>query len=196
MWAAEFSDCQGPFRLTSRTTIDSASVIRRFTTLSRTDSNTGLSCSLAMPVQATWPVLQIANIKFEIAQTGSRKPESFRGRKLYRILGKDQGLGKRRLGSIMRYHGCEILIRYVLQACAVTGAGFLSLSGNDSGREHDNQTNERRFLHNVYPLLLFLLMSAYARKVRGIRKPATNGQDIKPGSIDCFPMHPEITIEI
>jgi len=44
------------FSFTSRTTIDSASVIRRFTTLSRTDRNTGLPCSLAMPVQATWPV--------------------------------------------------------------------------------------------------------------------------------------------
>jgi hypothetical protein len=39
-------------------------------------------------------------------------------------------------------------------------------------------------------------MSAYARKARGIRKPATDGQDIKPGLIDCVPMHPEITIEI
>jgi hypothetical protein len=41
---------------------------------------------------------------------------------------------------------------------------------------------------------MFLPMSAYPRKARGIRKSATDGQDINQGSIDSW--HPETTIEI
>ena len=73
---------------------------------------------------------------------------------------------------------------------------FWSLSSEDSSREHDNQTNDRGFLHGVVPLLLFLLMNAYARQARGIWKIATDGRDIRPGLINCVPMHPQIRIEI
>ena len=65
--------------------------------------------------------LEIADGDLEIAQSGGCEPEPFRQGKFDRIFRENDIFGKRRLRSVMRHHGVEVLICHAFQAESIAG---------------------------------------------------------------------------